>query len=91
MFNLQSRYASVPGVKFRSEDFGGIVYVRKTDQLIFLKSPLAIELLSLANRGTVKEIISLVIESAALPNLQNNILKVLSSLKEMGIIYELAD
>lgn len=90
MLNLDSRYAVTAGVEFRYEDFGGIVYKRKNDQLLFLNSRLAIDLLSLAGRGTVQEIIQSLTGNAASQNIENNVLKILSSFKEMGLIYELA-
>lgn len=90
MLNLESRYELATGVKFRSEDFGGIVYKRQNDQLIFLNSHLAIELLAMAGQRIVQEIIPTVIGNDASQDIERRVLHILSSLKEMGIINELA-
>lgn len=89
MLTLESHYTLAPGVKFRPEDFGGIVYKRQNDKLIFLKSRLAIDLMAFAGQGTVQQIISY-IGSDGSPNLEKRVLHILSSLKEMGIVNELA-
>lgn len=93
MLNLESRYALTAGVKFRSEDFGGIVYKRENDQLIFLNSSLAIKILTMAGQGTVQEIVSIIsiYGSDISRDIEKHVLNILSSLKEMGIIYELAE
>jgi len=90
VLNLKSRYALNAGVKFRSEDFGGIVYKRENDQLIFLNSCLAMEILTMAGQGTVQEIVPF-IRSVVAQDIEKHVLRILSSLKEMGVIYELAE
>jgi putative mycofactocin binding protein MftB len=90
VLNLKSRYELTAGVRFRSEDFGGIVYKRENDQLIFLNSYLAIEILTMAGQGTVQDIVP-VIQSVVAQDREKQVLSILSSLKEMGIIYELAE
>lgn len=94
VLSLFSRYAVSEGIRFRYEDFGGIVYKRKTDQLLFLNSPLAVDLLSHAERGTVQEIITELSNSSsrgntASPEIESTVLKILSSFEENGLIYEL--
>lgn len=89
---VDSQYTIPTGVQFRYEDFGGVVYRRQDDRLFFLNSRLAVTLLEMAGKGTVLEI------TAALQNsnlgdkstIEAVVLKTLSSLEELGIIYELA-
>ncbi|MEN6461753.1 MAG: mycofactocin biosynthesis chaperone MftB [Syntrophomonas sp.] len=88
---LDSRYAIPKGIQFRYEDFGGIVYRRRDDKLFFLSSRIAMDLLIMANSGTVGEIINMM-EKSNQPQdkIKEKVLKVLNSLRERGIIYELA-
>lgn len=91
VLNLGSRYQLVPGVKFRQEDFGGVVYRRQDDRLLFLNTRMAIDLLQFAGRGTVREIITLITGSCAPTEaMVKHILKILVAFEELGIIYELA-
>jgi len=88
---LDSRYAIPAGIKYRYEDFGGIVYRRHDDKLFFLNSRTAIDLLDLASTGTVQEIVGM-LGQLKMPKekIENQVLKILNSLKELGIIYEVA-
>lgn len=87
---LDSQYALPPGTKFRYEDFGGVVYQRTGDRLHFLTSRLAIKLLYLAGTGTVREIAArLAAGSSTEEKVKDHILKILSNLEELGIVYEL--
>lgn len=88
--NLDSRYAVKKGMRFRAEEFGGVIYRRQDDRLHFLKSRLAIVLLSLAETGTVREIAACIAERSSNEQVaQENILKILCHLKEMEIVDEL--
>jgi len=100
--NLDSRYAVQPGISFRYEKFGGIVYRRRDDRLYILNSLLAIDLLYEAGNGKVRDIAARL--AADLPNREaakpgadwsneqaawEYILKLLGYLKELGLVYEL--
>lgn len=88
--DANSFYGVNPDVRFRYEDFGGVVYRRQNDQLHFLRSRLAIELLSLAKTGTVREIAARFGTGSSNERVvQENILKILCHLEELEIIYEL--
>ncbi|MDA8211696.1 MAG: mycofactocin biosynthesis chaperone MftB [Clostridia bacterium] len=88
--NLDSRYAVQAGIRFRYEDFGGIVYRRSDDRLYILNSHLAVDLLYGAGTGKVRDIAAKA--GADLPNQQaagEHILKLLGYLEELGLVYEL--
>ncbi len=88
--HLESVYALCPDVKFRLEEFGGIVYQREGDRLHFIKSPLAMELLSLAGKGTVGEIGAMLSgEKGAINTGAGSIKQILHRLEELGIIREI--
>lgn len=90
--NLDSQYAVPAGIHIRREDFGGLVYRRRDDRLFFLNSPLAIQILELAGTGTVGEIAARIKAGGADEQaVREHVLKVLCSLKEMGIIDEPAN
>ena len=82
-------YAIYPAIKFRYEDFGGIVYRRNTDTLFYLKSRLALDLLYLAGTGSVNEIAEKIGGELEKQKVVDQMLKILVQLKEMGIVYEL--
>lgn len=85
-----SYYAVNPGIKFRNEDFGGIVYQRNTDTLLYLKPRLALDLLFLAGTGSVNEIAEKIGgESLEKQKVVDQMLKILVRLREMGLVYEL--
>lgn len=88
--DLDSRYFLQAGVKFRYEEFGGVVYRRQDDRLHFIKSVLTVDLLSLAGTGTVREIAAKVgAGSSNQQVIQENVLKLLSYLEGLEIVYEL--
>ncbi len=87
--NLKSRYEVKPDIRFRHEDFGGIIYNRSDDRLLFFTSHLAINLLYLAGQGTVEEIAGkLGSNLPIIKGLGSHVLKVLNRLEELGIVYE---
>lgn len=88
---MDSRYAIPAGIKYRYEDFGGIVYRRQDDKLFFMNSRTAIDLLNMADQGTVREIVGMLWQlKVPAEKIENQVLKLLNSLKELGIIYEVA-
>ena len=87
--NLDSLYAVPAGIHFRREEFGGIVYRRRDDRLFFLNSPMTVRMLELAGTGTVREIAARIKPGVADDQaVREHVLKVLWSLKELGIVYE---
>lgn len=90
--NMDSLYAVPAGIHFRQEEFGGIVYRHRDDLLFFLNSPLTMRMLELAGTGTVREIAARIKPGVADDQaVREHVLKVLCSLKELGIIYEHAN
>lgn len=87
--NLDSYFVLHPGIKFRGEYFGGIVYQRNKDLVQFITSRLAIALLFQAGKSTVREIATRTkIGSLSPQEVEEQILKTLASLERAGIIYE---
>ncbi len=87
--DARSWYRVDPEVRFRYEEFGGVVYRRSDDRLFFLKSRRAIDLLQLAGSGTVAEIASRLgsgVDDRA--KVERRVLGTLAALEELGIVYE---
>ncbi|MHB9094306.1 MAG: mycofactocin biosynthesis chaperone MftB [Eubacteriales bacterium] len=88
--NLDSRYTIQQGVKYRQEDFGGVIYRRADDSLHFLNSQLVINLLALAETGTVREIAAKISPASFRgQDIKKHILKMLCHLEELNLIHEL--
>jgi putative mycofactocin binding protein MftB len=89
--DLDSRYAVPEGVKYRHEDFGGVVYRRQDDRLFFLNSRIAVDLLDMVGQGTVREIIAMLGgPDQRTEKTEQQVIKALTKLKELGIIHEMA-
>lgn len=90
--DAHSYYRVNPEVRFRYEEFGGVIYRRWDDQLYFLKSRQVIDILRLAGTGTVAEIASRLGNGVhAQEKVERYVLRTLAALEELGIVNEFPD
>lgn len=88
--NLDSRYTVQPGIKYRYEQSGGVIYRRVDDSLHFFNSQLVINLLELAERGTVREIAAKISQASLRGrDAEEFVLKILYLLEELNLVHEL--